>query len=414
LDNITHSLAGMLAAEAVCTFRRETRQELRAAAYLLSGLANNLPDIDVVYSSWLTGPKPLGSLLHHRGHTHTLLFAALGAWLLYWVALRLFARKNQAFSQGERRLLLGLCLAGPLLHLSMDLGNNYGVHPFWPVSGRWYYGDTIFIVEPLWWALTVPILAHRLARRWLKLVLWILLGTLLVVCWFVPLVVPASRYALLLVTALGVALTRSGSARACLAFAAGGCLLVALLFGLGSLRAKAALRGATEAAFPALEVYDIAATPMPGNPACWEGLVAGEQGGSYRVLRAKVSLPPLALASCAAGVDTDPTAPVRPLDRPMRSGVEWQSEYRADLGELRALRKRDCRFRALLKFTRLPYAFYTRATGSFPRLLKAGDLRYDRVRDLDFSDVELPQAGQDACPRFVPGWAEPRADLLAP
>jgi inner membrane protein len=404
----------MLVAEGVCTWRREARQELRAAAYLLSGLANNLPDIDVVYSSWLTGPKPLGSLLHHRGHTHTLVFALLGGGLLYWLAMHLYLRRKQAFSPPERHVLLGLCLAGPLLHVAMDFGNSYGVHPFWPLTGRWFYGDTIFILEPLWWALTIPILAHRLARRWLRLLLWSLLGALLVVSWFVPFVVPASRYALLLLTALGVALTRWGSPRASVSFAVVGCLCVALLFRLGSARAQTALRSAAEATFPALELYDIAATPMPANPACWEGLVAGEQGGSYRVLRARVSLPPLELANCAAGVDAHPTAPVTALDRPVRGGVEWQTEYRADLGELRALRTRDCRFRALLKFTRLPYAFYTPGTGSFPRLLKAGDLRYDRASDLDFSDIELGEAGRDSCPRFVPGWAEPRADLLAP
>ena len=401
----------MLVAEGVCTFRREARQELRAAAYLLSALANNLPDIDVVYSAWLTGPKPLGSLLHHRGHTHTLVFALVGACALYFVALRLLSRKD--FAVDERRVLLGLCLAGPLLHLGMDLGNNYGVHPFWPLSGHWLYGDTIFIVEPLWWALTIPILAARINRRWLRLLLWVLLGTLLVICWFVPFVVPASRIVLLLVTALGIGVARFGSARACLAFAGVGCLVVALVFRLGSVRAKAALRDATEAAFPALETYDIAATPMPGNPACWEGLVVGEQGGLYRVLRAKVSLPPLELASCAAGDDVDPTAPVKRLDRPVRQGVRWINEYQADLTELRTLRQRDCRFRALLKFTRLPYATFTSGTGSFPRLLKAGDLRYDRARDQDFSDIELREAGQDACPRFVPGWAEPRADLLS-
>ncbi len=403
----------MLVAEAVCTFRRETRQELRAAAYLLSALANNLPDIDIVYSSWLTGPKPIGSLVHHRGHTHTLLVGVLGAMLLYWMALRLYARRSELFARDERKLLLGLCLAGQLLHLGMDFGNSYGVHPFWPLSGRWFYGDTIFILEPLWWALSIPILAHRIARRWLRLLLWILLGTLLVVCWFVPFVVPASRYLLLLVTALGVALTRWGSPRACLAFAAVGCLAVALAFRLGAARAKAALREASEAAFPALELYDIAARPMPANPACWEGLLVGEQGGSYRVLRAKVSLPPLTLASCAAGAAVDPTAPMRPLARPVRGGVEWQSEYRADLAELRALRARDCRFRALLKFTRVPYAFRTSGRDSSPGL-KAGDLRYDEKRERDFSDIELGEAGQDPCPRFVPGWAEPRADLLAP
>ena len=208
MDNVTHALAGMLVAEAVCTWRRDTRPELRRAAYLLSALANNLPDIDGVYASWLTGPAPIGYLVHHRGHTHTLLFALIAAPLLYWLALWLWRRKKQEFSGAEARVLLGLTLFGPVLHLLMDFGNNYGVHPFWPASGRWFYGDTIFIIEPLWLVLLLPILAHQLERRWLKVVLWALLAVLLTVCWFVPFVPTGVRFVLLGSTATAFAFTR--------------------------------------------------------------------------------------------------------------------------------------------------------------------------------------------------------------
>ena len=87
MDNVTHSLAGMLLADAVCALRGEERREVRAAAYLVSALANNLPDVDIVYT-WLDGPKPLGSLLHHRGHSHTLVVALPAAWLLGVLAWR--------------------------------------------------------------------------------------------------------------------------------------------------------------------------------------------------------------------------------------------------------------------------------------------------------------------------------------
>ena len=62
MDNVTHSLAGMLVAEALCAARGESRAPLRRRAWLLSALANNLPDTDVLYG-WLGGPR-LGSLLH--------------------------------------------------------------------------------------------------------------------------------------------------------------------------------------------------------------------------------------------------------------------------------------------------------------------------------------------------------------
>jgi hypothetical protein len=85
--------------------------------------------------------------------------------------------------------------------------------------------------------------------------------------------------------------------------------------------------------------------------------------------------------------------------------VHWLTEYRAEVGALAQLRRDDCRFRALLRFARLPYV---NATGRI-----AGDLRYDRKRGLDFSDVELPLSPASGdCPRWVPGWSEPRAKLF--
>ncbi len=401
---MTHALAGMLVAQAVCVYRGETRQPVRAAACLVSALANNLPDLDILYSSWME-PRPLGGLLNHRGHTHTLLLALPLAWLLGLGVWRWFLRNNPAAALRERRLFVGLALLGVVLHLGMDFGNNYGVHPFWPLSGRWFYGDSIFIVEPLWLAIAIPIVAARLQRRWLKLVLWSVLGAVLVVCWFVPFVPTASRVLLLSVTALAFAVARRASERWRVGFALTGCAAVALVFVAGSLAAKAALRQAAEAAFPALEVHDIAATPMPANPLCWEGLLAGEQGGSYRVLRASVALGPVAAADCNAGVDVEPTASVTRLARANRGGVRWLTEYRADVAALSRLRHDDCRFRGLLQFARLPYVS---ASGTV-----AGDLRYDRKPGLDFSDIELPKdphAG--ACPRFLPGWTEPRARLF--
>jgi inner membrane protein len=416
LDNVTHSLAGMLLAETALVSRRESRPRLRAIAYLASVLANNLPDSDIVYT-WITGPKPLGSLLHHRGHTHTLLLALPMAWLLGLALWRWYSRRNADASKRDQNLILGLCLAGPLLHLTMDLGNNYGVHPFWPLSGRWFYGDTIFIVEPLWWSIAIPILAQLVKRSWLKVLLWLLLGAVLALCWFLPFVLPASRWALLAISGLAFVVGRRASEQARIGFALVACFSVAVCFGVYSNDARKQLRHAAADAFPALSPSDIVLSPMPANPLCWEGLLVGEQGGSYRVLRASVAVWPLQASSCTAGLDVEPTANVRPLERPNRGGVRWISEYREELSELRQLAQRDCRFRALLQFARLPYISRHgsettpgRDPGKF-----AGDLRYDRKPGLDFSDLSLPEdPSHGPCPRFLTAWTPPRADLLQP
>lgn len=406
MDNLTHSLAGMLLADAVCSFRGEVRPRVRRAASLVSALANNLPDTDIVYS-WIDGPRPLGSLLHHRGHTHTVLVGSLMAWALGVLAFRLFRRKEPEAGQAERRLLLGLALAGPLLHLLMDFGNNYGVHPFWPVYSGWLYGDSIFIIEPLWLMLAIPSLARTLTVRWLAILLWAVLGALLVVTWYVPFVHTAARFVLIACAAASYCVAKKATDRARSGFTVGAWLCVAAVFALTSSRAKAELRSATAAAFPALTVHDIAMSPLPANPACWEALLAGEQGGTYRALRASVALAPLEAASCRAGEDVDPSAPVVALSRAQHGGVRWLSEYRAELSDLSRLRHDDCRFRALLRFARLPYA---NAAGTL-----AGDLRYDREPGRDFSDVALHVPhGAGPCPRFVPSWLEPRRELFQP
>jgi inner membrane protein len=318
---------------------------------------------------------------------------------------RWFSRRNPDASERERDLFVGLSLVGVVLHLCMDFGNNYGVHPFWPLSSRWLYGDMIFIIEPLWLAIAIPVLAETLSRRWLKLTLWVVLAAVLVVCWFVPFVATPVRFTLLGVTALSSWLARRTNERVRIQLAIAGWLTVALVFGLASLRAKASLRAAVTAAFPALAVQDLALTPLPSNPACWEGLVAGEQGGQYRVLRATVALAPLEAPDCNAGMDVEPTAPVKPLERPNHGGVRWVSEYQAQIADLSRLRHDDCRFAALLEFARLPYVS---ASG-----LIAGDVRYDRKPGRDFSDIDLPRdPGIGVCPPFTPGWGEPRAALF--
>jgi inner membrane protein len=407
MDNVTHSLAGMLVAEAACQWHGESRARVRATTYLVSALANNLPDIDIAYS-WAMGPQPLGNLLHHRGHTHTLLLALPGAWLLASRCWRWLSKREASLGTPEKRLIFGVSLLGVLMHLLMDFGNNYGVHPFWPLSARWFYGDSIFIIEPSWWAIAIPLLAAWLEKRWLKVGLCSLLLAVLLVCWFVPFVLPASRFALLGLTGTSLAVVRFGSQRQRLAYALGGCLAVAALFATGSALARAELRRATISAFPALDVRDVALTPLPANPACWEGLVAGEQGGEYRVIRASVALAPLGADGCAAGDDVVPSAPVERLSRATHGGVRFRNQYRAKLSELRQLAADDCRFRALLRFTRLPYVALKTAS---PRY--AGDLRYDRAPDQDFSDIVLaPPTQIENCPRFVPGWTPPRAELL--
>src|SRR5688500_3977633 len=162
MDNITHTLVGVALAEGAVRIRasREKKKiDPRWARYawFFSALANNFPDFDFLYASALGGK--VGYLLHHRGHTHTFLLALPQA-LLVLLAVWVVAHHRRAkFSKLDWRWMIGILAVGPFAHIGLDALNSYGVHPFWPWDNRWFYGDTLFIVEPLLWVTLAPALA---------------------------------------------------------------------------------------------------------------------------------------------------------------------------------------------------------------------------------------------------------------
>ena len=175
MDNVTHALAGLLLADGACVLasRRLGRQPsapLRATAALLGVVAAEFPDSDLIYSGPVVGMGKLGYLMHHRGHTHTVLWALIGAALLWWLADWWWRRRERATAGAEasaapdvamaRLVLPPIAVIGTLSHLVLDWTNSYGVHPFWPFDNRWFHGDAVFIVEPWFWAIAIPALVQ--------------------------------------------------------------------------------------------------------------------------------------------------------------------------------------------------------------------------------------------------------------
>ena len=84
MENITHSLVGATLAELMLP---PTANATQRRLFFIAGIAAaNLPDADLVYTR--ITPPPLGYLLHHRGHTHTIIGCALIAVCL-WLLTRL-------------------------------------------------------------------------------------------------------------------------------------------------------------------------------------------------------------------------------------------------------------------------------------------------------------------------------------
>lgn len=157
MDPFTHTMAGAVMARV-----GGNRKTPLAAATLM--LAANAPDIDI-YTVWTE--SSFGSIAFRRGWTHgpialvLLPFVVTAAVLAWdrWVRRR---RRPEAAAADPRWVLL-LAIIGVISHPMLDWLNTYGIRFLMPFSGRWFYGDAVFIVDPYWWVLLATTLA--LARR---------------------------------------------------------------------------------------------------------------------------------------------------------------------------------------------------------------------------------------------------------
>jgi inner membrane protein len=157
MDNLCHTLVGAAIGEAGL----KTRTRFGNPALMI---AANLPDIDVFVFATNT---PAASF--RRGWTHGVVAQALlpivfTGLLLLWDRWR--ARRDATGPPARVGALLLISYVGVLSHVLLDYFNNYGVRLLMPFSGRWFYGDTLFIVDVwLWLVLGAGVyLARRRGR----------------------------------------------------------------------------------------------------------------------------------------------------------------------------------------------------------------------------------------------------------
>jgi inner membrane protein len=357
-------------------------------------IAANVPDLDLLYT-WIT-PAPIGYLVHHRGHTHTVVgIAALGAAL---ALISLALPSVRGAPPALRRRLSLVIGAGVLSHLLLDAGNSYGVHPFYPVDMRWYYGDSLFIFEPLLWLLLGGAVAmngrSRLAGR-------LLFGALALLSIATAAVGIVPWLALAALTAIaggaGWWARRSIAPRRAILAIAGVIVFSAAMFGVSRAARAEAMRRLPAPA--GAERLDVVLTPSPAFPLCWAVITIDmdEAAGVLRMRRGSISLAPAlwSAADCPlqrlAATNAGPTA----------GALSLSEDIEVPLGRLRAVALADCRVGAWLRFVRAPVIAGRRAY----------DLRFERAGGGNFTGMEIG-GSSDACPDFVPAWTMPRADAL--
>jgi inner membrane protein len=410
MDNVTHSLAGLLLAESAVQLRGRGEGDLpsprfRAVAAVSSMIAANLPDADLLSTG--VGGDHLSYMLQHRGYTHTVVMALAGALLVWAVSILALRGQGPAVDQSrDRRWLLGLLLASTLSHVLLDWTNSYGVHAFWPFDNRWQYGDAVFIVEPWLWIVAVPALVlattSRIGRALLSLVM--VLG--LVAAWRVSLVSVGAAAALTVGAVLSIVAARLLGRRARATLAMTAWIVVTAVMAVGAAEVRASALSSATAADPTARVLDVVVSPMPANAVCMSVITVEQTSTEYRVLTARGSaLPALVDASrCGSrnGLGPDSHAPSRASTR----ATQWDREWSAPAGELASLAHESCLALAALRFIRAPI---WRRTGDSATVL--GDARFGAASGGGFTDVTVRRAG-DRCAFAVPPWVPPRAGVI--
>jgi inner membrane protein len=393
LDNITHSLVGVALAD-LAMGRQGTK--VQRPLFVGAGIiAANLPDLDFAYSR--ITPAPIGYLLHHRGHTHTVVGLMVLA-LMLGFAYRFLPSVRKMRPSGQLRfwLLIAIALAS---HLLLDSLNSYGVHPFYPFDNTWYFGDSLFILEPSLWLILGVAVAWNGRTRAVRLVAALPLAVLLSTIASTG-EMPRESLAVLLIVAVlfaWIAFRLSPATRAAAALA----LVVLVVAGFGG-TSRLARRAAGDALTPELrgQIVDIIATPNGSSPLCWEviAIEVREADGEYVLWRGTLSAMPAwkAPTDCASHQFRGPRDA-----RIIGNGrLVLRDEIHQPLQRLRALADRDCWVRAWLRFGRAP-------------VIEGGsifDLRFSDRPGRGFTDMRL--APREACPANVPNWGMPREDLL--
>lgn len=369
MDPLTHSLVGLASAKAGL-------ERLSPYATTVCLLAANAPDSDIVIA--FTADR-WTYLQHHRGITH----AIVGTLALAVLIPSLFYAGDWAIAKLRRRLprsnYRGLLVASLLVtatHPLMDWTNNYGVRPLLPWSGKWFYGDLVFIVDPYLWLIVGGAAFLVTSHRWPRIVIWFVLGAVLT---FIVLGTSsqrvASQNALMVVRVtwvvalLGIVCTRVlgfGKARG-RSIVQVALILVVLYWGALGWAHHLAYREAVEVATQAAAQYGerlirAAAMPTPVNPFRWL-CVAETDRATYRFL---VDLGDGALRAHPAAAGNQTSAPA--LGRYEKPSGRTE--------QLVSSAAQDPRARILLGFARFPFARVENENCIDRTLVQFLDLRY--------------------------------------
>jgi inner membrane protein len=161
MDNLTHSMIGAALGQAGL-------KKLSGLGMPTLIIAANIPDLDAACTFYGTQ-----SLAMRRGLTHgpiamlvlPVLLTAIMIGFDRWQTRR--GKRPEARAPVRPWHLLLLAFIGTLSHPAFDWLNSYGIRLLEPFSSRWFYGDSIFIIDIWMWAMLIGgfLWSRRAERR---------------------------------------------------------------------------------------------------------------------------------------------------------------------------------------------------------------------------------------------------------
>lgn len=426
MENLTHTLIGLAAGESFARCTRGTEPGLPQAArrtlfVALAAIGGNAPDVDLAWS-YTASDRRLGYMLEHRGYTHTVLGCLVLAALLYAGAEWWMHRRGLVPVARDRFHLALVAVFGTLLHLGMDTLNSYGVHPFWPFDSRWFYGDSLFIAEPLFWLASAPLVF--VVRSWTaRILMSLVVGVAVAAALWMHRGELLTDLAIVVV-ALGLLVVgrRASPRTAALTSTVAMALVIGISVACGAV-AAARTDAIANSSFRGYRTLDHILTPTPTYPLCWEVLLLQTRGDLYTVRRGLLSVasglvpvnhcptvfplrPPRSSFRPGVGTTADPAASgqLPPSPQAMRvaapgsGAILWFGEYSMSKAQLRRLVHDNCKAAALMQFARAPFAF------QYGKTWYLGDLRFAQG-----AGFQIEVGGPATCSIHVP-WIPPRAD----
>lgn len=195
MDPLAHTLVGASLAET--GLKQKT-----AWGTLTLMIAANLPDIDGV--CMLAGQD--ASLAGRRGITHGVLawvvLPVVLATIMHAVAKRVQSKRDMAIKPQQPvapfttqpalsfRWLLILSVIGVLSHPLLDWMNSYGVRLLMPFSSTWFYGDALFIIDPVLWLFAGAAVVFAHGKTKVAAAFWLVLLAVATAIIIVPALTP--------------------------------------------------------------------------------------------------------------------------------------------------------------------------------------------------------------------------------